>query len=129
MVNPGTIAVFIGMLLFLFSLKLPYPVAKALDMTGAMTAPLAMLIVGSILAGVDFKSLFSGFPLYYGILVRNILLPLVRERRRLKSLSERNSPVHVYFAWTRIQQRIRADMMRFLRTFPSIKQIFWLERR
>lgn len=77
MLNPGTIAVFIGMLLFLFSLKLPYPVAKAFDMTGAMTAPLAMLIVGSILAGVEFKSLFSGFPLYYGIVVRNILLPLV----------------------------------------------------
>ena len=76
MVNPGTIAVFIGMFLFLSSLKLPYPVAKALDMTGAMTAPLGMLILGSILAGVDFKSLFSGFPLYYGILVRNILLPL-----------------------------------------------------
>lgn len=76
MLNPGTIAVFIGMFLFVFSLKLPYPVAKAFDMTGAMTAPLAMLIVGSILAGVDFKSLLSGFPLYYGILIRNILLPL-----------------------------------------------------
>lgn len=76
MVNPGTTAVFIGMVLFIFSLKLPYPVAKALDMTGAMTAPLAMLIVGSILAGVDFKSLLSGFPLYYGILIRNIILPL-----------------------------------------------------
>ncbi|HEX2945866.1 MAG TPA: AEC family transporter [Clostridia bacterium] len=76
MLNPGTIAVFIGMFLFVFSLKLPYPVAKALDMTGAMTAPLAMLIVGSILAGVDLKSLFSGFPMYYGIAVRNILLPL-----------------------------------------------------
>jgi predicted permease len=77
MLNPSTIAVFIGMFLFLFSLKLPYPVAKALDMTGAMTAPLAMLIVGSILAGVELKSLLSGFPLYYGIAVRNILLPLV----------------------------------------------------
>jgi predicted permease len=76
MLNPGTIAVFIGMFLFVFSLKLPYPVAKALDMTGAMTAPLAMLIVGSILASVDLKSLFSGFPMYYGIAVRNILLPL-----------------------------------------------------
>lgn len=75
-VNPGTIAVFMGMLLFVFSLRLPFPVAKALDMTGAMTAPLAMLIVGSILAGVDFKSLFSGFPLYYGVLIRNIILPL-----------------------------------------------------
>jgi predicted permease len=41
-----------------------------------MTAPLAMLIVGSILAGIDFKSLFSGFPLYYGTAVMNILLPL-----------------------------------------------------
>ena len=76
MANPGTIAVFIGMLLFVFSLKLPYPVAKALDMTGAMTAPLAMLIVGSILAGVEFKNLLSGFPLYYGTAVRNILLPI-----------------------------------------------------
>ena len=77
LLNPGTIAVFIGMFLFFFSLRLPYPAAKALDMLGAMTAPLSMLIVGSILAGIDFKSLFSGFPMYYGIAVRNILLPLL----------------------------------------------------
>jgi predicted permease len=76
-VNPGVLSVFIGMLLFLFSLKLPYPVAEALNMTGAMTAPLAMLIVGSILAGVNLKTLLSGLPLYYGIAVRNVLLPLL----------------------------------------------------
>lgn len=74
--NPGTIAVLTGMLLFIFSLKLPYAISKALDITGAMTAPLSMLIIGSFLARADVKSLFSGFPLYFGIAVRNILLPV-----------------------------------------------------
>jgi len=77
MVNPGIIAVFVGMILFIFSLKLPFPVAKALDMVGSMTSPLAMLVIGSILAGVNFKSFLSGFPLYYGTAVRNVFLPLM----------------------------------------------------
>jgi predicted permease len=75
--NPGIIAVFLGMLLFLFSLKLPEPVAQALQIVGAMTTPLAMLIVGSMLTEVKPASLFSGVAVYWGSMVRLVVMPLL----------------------------------------------------
>lgn len=60
LVNPGIIAVFIGLFIFIFSIKLPYPVLKTLEMFGTMTTPLSMLIIGALIANMDFKSFFQG---------------------------------------------------------------------
>jgi predicted permease len=77
LLNPGIIAVFLGMLLFLFSLKLPLPVAQTLQAVGAMTTPISMIIVGSMLADVKAGDLFSGWAIYYGALIRLLILPVV----------------------------------------------------
>lgn len=77
LVNPGIIAVFIGLFIFIFSIKLPYPVLKTLEMFGTMTTPLSMLIIGALIANMDFKKLFSGFALYYVTAIRLIVLPLI----------------------------------------------------
>lgn len=76
MLNPGIISVAIGILLFLFSIKLPGPAAKAIELTGSMTVPLSMLIVGATLAGCDFKKLLSGIELYYISALRLLLIPV-----------------------------------------------------
>ena len=75
--NPGIIAVFVGLLIFFFSIKLPYPVIKTFELLGAMTTPLSMLIIGSLIADAEFKKLFSGFTMYYVTAIRLILLPLI----------------------------------------------------
>lgn len=75
--NPNIIAVLLGLACFLLSLKLPAPVYTALEMVGAMNSPLSMLVVGSLLAEVKFTELFSGIALYYGTLIRLIVIPLV----------------------------------------------------
>jgi predicted permease len=77
LLNPGIIAVFLGMLLFLFSLKLPLPVAQTLQAVGSMTTPLSMIIVGSMLTEVKPGDLFSGWAIYYGALLRLLILPFV----------------------------------------------------
>jgi predicted permease len=77
LLNPGIIAVFVGMVLFLFSLKLPKPVGQTLQIVGAMTTPLAMLIVGSMLTEVRPAALFSGAAVYGGSLVRLVAIPLL----------------------------------------------------
>lgn len=77
LINPGIIGVAMGMIIFLFSVTLPYPVFKTLEMVGSMTAPLSMIIVGAFLADVDFKNLFSGFAVYHGTAVRLIALPIL----------------------------------------------------
>lgn len=77
LINPGIIAVIMGMAIFLFSAELPYPLFKALEMVGSMTTPVSMIIIGSFLADSDFKKIFSGFDVYYGSAVRLVLIPVV----------------------------------------------------
>ena len=75
--NPGIIAVFIGMILFVFSIPLPAPVLKTFSMVGSMTTPLSMIIVGATLAECRWQELFSDLSVYYGSLIRLIILPLM----------------------------------------------------
>lgn len=75
--NPGVLAVLIGMSLFFFSLKLPMALSQTLQMVGAMTTPLAMMIIGAMLADLKPADLFRGFPIYYGTIVRLLFIPLL----------------------------------------------------
>jgi predicted permease len=75
--HPGIIATMIGMLMFVFSLSMPLPLEKALVSVGAMTTPLSMIIVGSMLAEIKLKEVFSGFAVYYVSAVRLIAAPLL----------------------------------------------------
>jgi len=75
--HPGIIATAIGMMMFIFSLSMPLPLEKALVSVGAMTTPLSMIIVGSMLAEIKFKEVFSGFAVYYVSAIRLIAAPLL----------------------------------------------------
>ena len=74
--NPAIIATGAGLLLFLFSIKLPVPVTSALSMLGGMTLPLSMIIVGNRIAQVYAVDLISDKDVYYNSLVRLILVPV-----------------------------------------------------
>jgi hypothetical protein len=67
---PGIIAIFLGLILFIFSIKLPFPVYRAMNLVGSMTTPISMLVIGSTLAESDFSKLSRIFPystvLWYG---------------------------------------------------------------
>jgi predicted permease len=75
--HPGIIATVIGMLIFVYSLNMPLPLEKAFASVGAMTTPLSMIIVGSMLAEIKLKEVFSGFVVYYVSAVRLIAAPLI----------------------------------------------------
>lgn len=75
--NYGTVPVIIGILLYVLQVKFPTPVTSAIDMMSDLCAPLAMIIVGSIVATVPLKKLFLDGRLYYICLFRLILLPLI----------------------------------------------------
>ncbi|MHC1721346.1 MAG: AEC family transporter [Clostridiaceae bacterium] len=75
--HPGIIATIAGMILFVFSLSLPVPVEKAISSIGAMTTPLSMIIVGSLLAEIKFKDIFSGFDVYYSSVIRLLIIPVI----------------------------------------------------
>lgn len=87
--NPGIITVVLGIILFIFSVRLPGPVAKAVDLVGSMTIPLSMLIVGATVAGCRFRELLRGWDLYYISAIRLVLMPLLAYAAlRLIGLSE-----------------------------------------
>lgn len=75
-ISPALISIFIGIIIFVFSIKLPSPIYKTLDMVGSTTTPLAMIIIGSMIAEMEVKNIFSGFQVYYGSLIRLIISPL-----------------------------------------------------
>lgn len=75
--NPGIIAVFIGLIIFLFSIRLPDPLYNSIDMVGKMTTPLSMIVIGSMLADTDFKSIFTEGATYYGSILRLVVMPAI----------------------------------------------------
>ncbi len=77
LINPGIVSVVIGLFIFLFSIELPKPLLQTLDMVGSMTSPISMLIIGAILANTNLKDVFTGFEVYYGTVLRLIIMPLI----------------------------------------------------
>lgn len=75
--NPGIISVLIGLVLFIFSIKLPYPIQQSIKLIGDMTIPLAMMVVGVSLCGTSIKSAFKQGVYYYASFLRLVAVPLV----------------------------------------------------
>jgi len=73
--NMAMAATFVGLLLFLFSVRLPSIVNDGLEMIGSMTTPTAMIVIGAILAKCDILKLFHGTKMYVFIFIRLILVP------------------------------------------------------
>lgn len=73
--NMPTICIFLGIIIFLFSIKLPSPLLSTLNSMGNMTTPISMIIVGAMLADVKLKDVFRGFNIYYFNFIKLILAP------------------------------------------------------
>ena len=76
-INPGIIAVVIGILIILFSIQIPLIIKSTLEIIGGMTTPIAMIITGSMMAGIQIKNQIKDKNLYIGVLVRLLIVPLV----------------------------------------------------
>ena len=75
--NPGIVSVVIGIIIFIFSIRLPYAVNRCFEMIGSMTTPLSMIITGVIIGGMDVKKIFSTPIIYFSAFVRLILFPVI----------------------------------------------------
>lgn len=74
--NPGIIAVELGLLRMLFEPDLPLVAVSAIHALGECTTPLAMIIVGMILAEIPLKNFLSGKALLLSA-IRQLFMPLV----------------------------------------------------
>ena len=75
--NPGIIAVTIGIVLFLFSLKLPLPISSAIGSMASLNTPLAMMVIGFNLARSNLLSALKDKRVYLVSFLRLVLVPIV----------------------------------------------------
>lgn len=77
LLHPGIIATILGLLMFIFSVKLPYPLYTAVNTVGSMTTPLSMIVVGAMIAEIKFKEIFTGAVVYYTSAIRLLVMPFI----------------------------------------------------
>ena len=76
LLNPGVIAVCIGLPLFLLRLKMPEVITKPISFVGSMNTPLAMLMLGTYISNAGMKTLFKNKEQYLVAAVKIIAVPL-----------------------------------------------------
>jgi predicted permease len=77
LLNPMMVVSLITVLVFYTNLPVPGIIADAVELTGRMTTPSAMLIIGSTLAGIPLRDVFSDFRVYIVTFVRLIIVPVL----------------------------------------------------
>ncbi|GHV69839.1 transporter [Spirochaetia bacterium] len=74
--NPNVIATFLGLIFFLCSLRLPEPLYRAVKMTGDITSPLSMIVIGITLAQANIRQIFGRWRIYVTTALRLLILPM-----------------------------------------------------
>lgn len=77
LLNPGTISFVVGLPLFAFSFQIPKPIMATMDSIGAMNTPLAMIVVGTYLAKLNLKEIFSDREVLKVTVLRLVVVPAV----------------------------------------------------
>lgn len=77
LLNPIMLISYVGIALYMFSIRLPEPVNKALSMLTDTTSPLSMLIIGSTLGSAPLKELFGDINAYLITGVRLLIAPVL----------------------------------------------------
>lgn len=73
--NPGSIAVIIGLPLFFIQPEIPYIISYPMELIGNCNSPLAMIIFGTFLANSNFKNLVIKKELYFSSFLRLVFIP------------------------------------------------------
>lgn len=75
LLNPGMMACFLAIVLYLANMRIPYAISESIRMIGGMTAPLAMMLMGSFLLDFEWKSLFADKRILLFTLWKMIFIP------------------------------------------------------
>lgn len=75
--NTGVIAAIIALIIFLFGINVPGVVQEVLSMIGEITIPLSMILIGSSLALIPLKYVFSDIKIYLISFIKLIVMPAI----------------------------------------------------
>lgn len=76
LLNPAVVAVYIGILIMIFNIKIPEVILTTMKTVGGMTTPLSMIIVGVILSRVSIKKYLKEWTIYYEAFIKLLVIPL-----------------------------------------------------
>lgn len=74
--NPVVLSFFGGLLLFFLRIPVPQVIVSTLSSIGSMNTPLAMIILGTYLAKMNFREMFTVKSAYVCTVLRLILIPV-----------------------------------------------------
>lgn len=77
LINPGVIAVVVGLPIFLTGAELPYIITRPVEMLADLNTPVAMLVFGTYLSRTDLKTMLFDKKIYAVALMKLIVLPLI----------------------------------------------------
>ena len=77
LLNPGTVGLAVGLVLFLTGLRLPSMVGSAVGFLADLNTPLPMVVLGAQMAGTDLRESFADRRLYLAAAVRLVAAPLL----------------------------------------------------
>lgn len=77
LINPCFIGVIIGLILYICKITLPPIIGGPVEAIGDVTSPLAMMVVGSHLARISFKDMFTSKYAYLVCLLKLLVAPAI----------------------------------------------------
>ncbi|MDE6837514.1 MAG: AEC family transporter [Acutalibacter sp.] len=77
LLNPGVIGLAFGLPIYFLGLELPAVVSEPLGLLADLNTPLAMLVIGTYIAGADLHSFMSDMAVYRASFLRLIAAPLI----------------------------------------------------
>ncbi len=77
LISPAIICCVLGLIMFVFKIKLPAPIGEAAEQVAAMNSPLAMIIAGATIAQANLKEAVKKLRVYYIAFLRLFAVPLV----------------------------------------------------
>jgi len=77
LLNPGILAAFIAIIIFMFKIPIPALLSNIISNIGSSTTPLAMIVIGSTLANVKIIDVLKDKMIYVYTILRLIVYPLL----------------------------------------------------
>lgn len=74
--SPGVIASLIALLIYFTKLQVPDIIASTVNMIGDITTPIAMMIIGSTLATIPIKEVFTEIRIYPYTFIKQVIVPI-----------------------------------------------------
>jgi malate permease and related proteins len=75
--NPSLIAVYAGIVLIIFDLKLPEVILQSTSAVGSMTGPISMIVVGALSYKIKIREHIKDWTIYYGAVVKLLVIPVI----------------------------------------------------